>query len=159
MNSKNEPRFLIDFMVGRLTKWLRIFGYDTLYIRPQERSTIIMQSLKENRILVTRDHSLSRKKAWKLILVQSGRLNEQLKQVINESKILISDSRFYTRCTICNGQIKDVESKETVKSCVPEYVYKIQNSFACCSNCGKVYWPGTHRDLLLKELIKMGIKI
>ena len=27
-----KPRFLVDVNVGRLAKWLRVIGYDALYI-------------------------------------------------------------------------------------------------------------------------------
>ena len=146
-------------MLGRLSKWLRVFGYDTAYAKENSRPGIILQSLRESRILITRDHNLSRKRAWKLVLIQSNKVEEQLRQVINETRINPSPDRLFSRCTICNGQIEKVKDKETVKPLVPDYVYQTQNVFSRCALCGKVYWMGTHRDLLLKTLQRAGIRL
>ena len=74
----DEPKFLVDFMLGRLAKWLRIFGYDTVYIEENERSNRILKSLQENRILLTRDQRLSKKRAWKLVLIKSDEIHGQI---------------------------------------------------------------------------------
>jgi len=82
-------------MLGRLSKWLRVFGYDTAYAKENSRPGIILQSLRESRILITRDHNLSRKRAWKLVLIQSNKVEEQLRQVINETRINPSPDRLF----------------------------------------------------------------
>lgn len=159
MNQKYEPRFLVDFMLGRLAKWLRIFGNDTLYTKEKSRPNIILQSLIENRILVTRDHTLSRKRAWKLVLIKSDKVEEQLKQLLGELNLKVTSDKLFSRCTICNGTLERLKSKEEIKTFVPEYVYKTQNDFSRCTLCKKIYWLGTHRDLLLKDLQRAGIKL
>jgi uncharacterized protein with PIN domain len=156
---KTEPKFLVDFMLGRLAKWLRIFGYNTAYATDKNSSSIIIKSLKENRILVTRDHRLSRKRAWKLVLINSDHLAGQMKQLMQETGITVSQSRFFTRCTLCNSPIEQVTQKENIKELVPEYVYNTQDIFSQCTSCKKIYWRGTHFELLLKDLAKAGIKL
>lgn len=32
-----QPKFLVDLNVGRLAKWLRVIGYDTLFV-PEAKS-------------------------------------------------------------------------------------------------------------------------
>ncbi|MHB9154769.1 MAG: Mut7-C RNAse domain-containing protein [Endomicrobiales bacterium] len=158
MNRKNEHKFIVDFMLGRLTKWLRIFGYDTVYLTEPNRAALILRSLRENRTVITRDHKLSRKRAWKTVLIESDLLREQLGQLIAGRHVAVSPARFFTRCTVCNGLINPVEHREEVKALVPEYVYATCENFSRCSGCGKVYWAGTHRDLLLKDLARLRIK-
>ena len=41
----NPKRFLADVMLGRLAKWLRILGYDTLYFRDMDDRELIRLSL------------------------------------------------------------------------------------------------------------------
>ncbi|MFH1368134.1 MAG: Mut7-C RNAse domain-containing protein [Elusimicrobiota bacterium] len=189
-----EPKFLVDFMLGRLAKWLRIFGYDARYMEPPSRSAKIkiagsdtgrhpafnkvivpgfedggtreknnvspvLESLKENRILLTRNSRLSEKRAWKLVHIKSDRLEEQLKQLVQEFGINISRARLFTRCTVCNSPIERVSDKNEVRQAVPEYVFSTQDNFSKCVKCGKIYWQGTHWDLLLKKLESAGIKI
>lgn len=146
-------------MCGRIAKWLRIFGYDTVYITEHSRPQLVMRSLKENRTIITRDHTLSYKRAWKVILIDSDKLGDQLRQLAAERSIVISPSRFFTRCTICNCPIVPVANKEEVKGLVPEYIFATQDAFSKCSGCGKLYWAGTHRNLLLKDLAKQRLKV
>lgn len=146
-------------MLGRLAKWLRIFGYDSIYIEEKNRPNLILNSLKENRILITRDHRLSKKRAWKLILIKNDHLPQQIKQLKDELNIVISRDNLFSRCTICNAPIEKIEDKEKIKDLVPEYVFRTQNDFSRCPNCKRIYWSGTHWELLIKDLQKAGIKI
>ncbi|MBN1622136.1 MAG: Mut7-C RNAse domain-containing protein [Endomicrobiales bacterium] len=159
MRNNQKPKFLVDFMLGRLAKWLRIFGYDSIYIEEKNRPNLILNSLKENRILITRDHRLSKKRAWKLILIKNDHLPQQIKQLKDELNIVISRDNLFSRCTICNAPIEKIEDKEKIKDLVPEYVFRTQNDFSRCPNCKRIYWSGTHWELLIKDLQKAGIKI
>jgi uncharacterized protein with PIN domain len=60
-------RFIIDTMLGNLVTWLRLLGFDTVYIKSRDDEEIILRALSEARVLVTRDKELaarSAKKAW-----------------------------------------------------------------------------------------------
>ena len=48
---QTEPRFVVDDMVGKLAKWLRILGYDTLYFRKIDDRQLLDIALKENLVL------------------------------------------------------------------------------------------------------------
>jgi uncharacterized protein len=158
MKQAAEPRFLVDFMLGKLCKWLRILGYDAVYSTKNNKLNLILQSLKENRIILTRDNQLSRKRSWKLILITSDEAGEQLKQVIKELGLEISKKGLFTRCSVCNGRIKPVENKEVIMQQVPEYIYQTHADFSRCEECGKIYWSGTHYGLLVNDLQKLGVK-
>ncbi len=147
-------KFLVDFMLGRLCKWLRLLGYDASYFVSEKKSDLIYQSLKEGRIILTRDHRLSKKKAIKLIIINSDLLEEQLEQVFSELNIKVDPKKIFTRCLVCNDLLLEIE-KEKVKDRIPNYIFQTQKEFSCCLNCQKIYWKGTHWDLanqLLKKL-------
>src|SRR5436309_3183374 len=52
------PRFVADVMVGRLAKWLRIAGFDVLYSNRFADDELVSLSLREGRILLSRDTRL-----------------------------------------------------------------------------------------------------
>jgi len=59
-------KFLIDEMLGKLSRWLRMLGYDTSFAKDYEidknhsvsDKDLIRICLKENRILISRDKDL-----------------------------------------------------------------------------------------------------
>ena len=57
-----EIRFLADAMLGKLSKWLRIIGFDTLYYRDAEDDKLVELAIKENRQILTRKTSLRNRK-------------------------------------------------------------------------------------------------
>jgi len=150
----SEPKFLVDFMCGRLAKWLRILGYDAEFIKDTSRHKLIMKSLSEQRIVLTRDTRLSKKKVYKLILIKSDKIREQVRQVIKELNLKLQKEKFFSICSICNKKVELVE-KEKVKDLVPLYVYQTINEFYQCPECKHVYWQGSHYDLFLKEVEKL----
>ncbi len=145
------PRFLVDFMLGRLAKWLRIWGFDADYYRKTDRAGILLKSLQDRRIILTRDHMLSKKRAWKLVLIKSDFLEEQLKQIKEDFNLEFNKENLFSRCTICNVQIQEIE-KEKIKNKVPPFVYATHDEFSLCPSCGRVYWQGTHLDLINEQL-------
>jgi hypothetical protein len=143
-------------MLGRLCKWLRLLGYDASYFVSEKKSDLIYQSLKDGRIILTRDHRLSKKKAIKLIVINSDLLEEQLEQVFSELNIEVNPDEIFTRCLVCNEPLREIE-KEKIRDKVPSYVFQTQKEFSYCPSCHRVYWKGTHWDLanqLLKKLKK-----
>ncbi|MCS7151447.1 MAG: Mut7-C RNAse domain-containing protein [Endomicrobia bacterium] len=148
-----EPKFIVDFMCGRLAKWLRILGYDAKFSRDTSRNKILMDSLRENRIILTRDTRLSSKKAYKLILIRSDKVREQVSQVIKELHLKLDKNKFFSRCSICNVVVQSI-SKDSVRDCVPQYVYETNDEFFYCPECKRIYWQGSHYTLFVKEVEK-----
>ncbi|RLC68921.1 MAG: twitching motility protein PilT, partial [Chloroflexi bacterium] len=56
-----EPRFIADVNVGRLAKWLRILGYDTLFQRDLDDDELIRIAVREGRVLLTKDTRILRR--------------------------------------------------------------------------------------------------
>lgn len=148
-------KFIADEMLGKLAKWLRTIGYDTTYYRDGADSGLVQIALVENRIILTRDtHLIERKLARNCILIKSDNVWEQFEQIVRELD-LDTKSRLFTRCLICNKELKLAE-KEYVRDLVPPYVYQTQNEFYKCLECGRIYWPGTHKDSMLELLNSIG---
>jgi uncharacterized protein with PIN domain len=154
---RNQQSFIADVMLGRLAKWLRIIGYDTLYFRSIEDSQLIRVAVGEGRILLTRDAELFNRGGFVGLLIQGQNLEAQLAQVISEAKLKPQVSASI-RCPLCNEPLQTV-TKEQVESLVPAYVYATQQDFTRCPRCGKIFWKGTHWRRIERRLAKMGLAI
>lgn len=147
-------KFIADEMLGKLAKWLRIFGYDTLYVQDVRDIELIRRSITENRILLTRDTLLMKKRGIKNILfVSHDNPLDQLRQVVSELRITYPDHPF-SRCIICNTPLISYPKEEACRT-VPEYVCKTQELFGQCPHCKKIYWKGTHYQRMEKVLGKI----
>ncbi len=146
-------KFLADAMLGKLAKWLRMLGYDTLYFADSDDDELIRIAIREDRILLTRDVLLCRRRAVRArcFFVDWGSTGEQVRQVMKHFNLKLSRENLFTRCTICNGEIVPI-SKSDVADRVPPYVYKTQNEFGYCERCDKIYWRGTHIEHVLEAL-------
>lgn len=153
-----KPKFIVDFMCGRLARWLRILGYDAEFLNDTSRSKILMESLKSQRIILTRDTHLSKKKAYKIILITSDKIRQQVKQVIKELNLKLNPKEFFSICSICNKKVEKVNNKSEIKDLVPKYVYENIDDFYRCPECKRIYWQGSHYYLFLKEVEKNILK-
>ena len=136
-------KFVTTKELGRLAKWLRIMGFDTCYFHDTERRELVIKSLRENRIILTRDSKMSVYSGVKMVHIKSDFVKEQVKQVVRDLDIKIDRKAFFSICVICNAPLKKVR-KEDIKSVVPEYVCDTQENFMRCAICDRIYWQGTH---------------
>lgn len=152
--SENKPRFVADAMLGRLARWLRALGYDTLYDSSLDDAKLAELARGQARILLTRDVELTRRRNLTCLLIQDDKIVKQLRQVVSAFG-LDSDAAF-TRCIECNAELVPLEPEHAV-SLVPPYVMKTQTRFRRCPRCGRIYWRGTHwshMEKIARELEK-----
>jgi uncharacterized protein with PIN domain len=147
-------KFILTKELGRLARWLRILGFDTVYYRQDNTSRLLLLALREARIVITRNKVLFDKISAKAVYVKEERLREQLKKVASTLKMKIDQDKMFSRCVICNRPLSCVDKREVEKK-VPEYVYKTQNKFMDCPECNRVYWPGSHWGNIKKALAKL----
>ena len=142
-----QPRFIADVNVGKLAKWLRILGYDAVYINPIEDDLLVQIGLREGRIVLTKDtHIAERRVATsgrvRVVVVQGVRVWDQL-HFLAERLGLRYSINLLSRCIECNVPLESTDRSQ-VKDLVPPYVYTTQQHYMACPHCGKIYWPGTH---------------
>ena len=137
-----EVRFIADAMLGRLARWLRLLGFDTLYYPGISDSDLLKIALRDGRFILTRDtHFLKMKNLAALSFVRSNEPLEQVREVLGR---FASKGSLPGRCARCNGILSQVETRDSVRDMVPEYVFLNCNDFMKCRSCGSVYWEGTH---------------
>lgn len=146
-----SPKFIVDTMLGKLARWLRALGYDTVYPRAAEDDRLLSLARAEARILLTRDARLAREAGPLGLLVSAERLELQLSEVLERLNLAPTEHGLLSRCLDCNGLLEE-RPKEAARGLVPEYVFSTQERFVGCPNCGKVYWQGSHADRILARL-------
>jgi len=142
-------RFLADAMLGRLAKWLRILGYDTAYFSQIEDGDLVRIARAEDRMLLTRDRELVKRKGLRSLLIESDRFQEQMGQLWRDLDLNMDGS--FSRCTHCNTVLRLV-SKEEVKERVPPFILSQHEHFSLCPRCEKVYWRGTHWQRMRRRI-------
>lgn len=153
------PRFISDVMLGSLSKWLRILGFDVIYFNYINDNELIKISKQQERIVLTRDVLLAQnKKVSRCIHISSDKTFDQVKEVISKLKDMGYDMvNKEPRCAICNGEIEKVE-KKSITNEVPEHVLLRFQNFFRCRDCSRVYWEGTHKraiDKIKEQLLSL----
>lgn len=139
-------------MLGKLAKYLRLLGLDTVYLRDLSQLKSMSES-EEPCIFVTRRARFIG--CRKMLFIHSETAREQVAELKNHLKPFIDRSSVLNRCIKCNVPLGDVERSE-VEHRVPEFVYHYYKKFKKCPSCKRIYWEGSHaRHMtdLLKELL------
>ena len=151
-------KFIVDSNVGRLARWLRIAGFDTVFINDLDDNRLVRLALSEGRVLLTKDTQILKRRVaatgrLKVILIESEEVKLQLRQVLKTLN-LASQIRPFTLCLECNQPLV-TKAKEEVKDLVPPHVFQIQTQYMQCPACHRVYWRGTHWQRMSRELEKI----
>jgi len=138
-------------MLGKLAKWLRVLGYDVVYLKRAAEEEIL-EKLQEGRTLLTRNR---RARSWhgkgRVFVVKENDPQIQLREVVKGLRLPELDGAIFRRCLSCNHPLDEVRRDE-VREEVPEYIYQTQEEFHRCSDCGKVFWHGSHAVRMRQQL-------
>ena len=144
-------RFAADKTLGKLVKWLRILGFDTI-CKLEISIKLFFDSLEGTRILLTRTKKIQEKfNTHRTVFIKSNFLDEQLKQVVDEIGINQAEIRPFSRCIQCNLPIVEI-SKDDAYGLVPDYIWETQEIFNKCSQCERIYWRGSHTDRSMERI-------
>jgi len=143
-----QPKFVADVHLGRLTRYLRMMGFDILYKNNFNDDKIVRISLKEKRGILTKDRGiLKRNEVTHGYWVRSTKIEEQTKEVLKRFN-LQKEIKEFSRCLECNQLLVPIK-KEMVIDELPLKVAQTQNEFYQCPSCKKIYWKGTHYQRML----------
>ncbi len=136
-------RFVVDVNLGKLARWLRLLGFDTLYSNDFADAEVVRLAAEQDRIVLTRDRRLLHHKAvthgyW----VRSVDPERQVAEVVRRFQLERAVMPFH-RCLKCNGLIRPVDKRAVVDRLEPK-TRRYYDEFHQCSQCGKVYWQGPH---------------
>ena len=143
--------FAAERTLGKLAKWLRLLGFDTIF-EAQNAGDIYSNGLQSQRIVLTRTKSVHASYGTRQhVFIRSDHVRNQLTQVIDELDIVFKDTRPFSRCLNCNVEILEIE-KDAVFGHVPDYIWETHDFFQTCPECKRIFWPGSHTDHSLKRI-------
>jgi uncharacterized protein len=145
-------KFIVDRMLGKLAKQLRMLGYDTLYYRGEDVYPLIRMARQEGRAILTRNTKLSPRRPEDVIL----RITEdnpllQLKELFEKQNIELDEGKVFSRCLLCNAFLDPISRKE-VEGKVPDFIFHHHKEFFRCPQCQRIYWPGSHQKNMQRRM-------
>ncbi len=144
-----RPRFILDTHLGRLTNYLRMMGFDTLYRNDYPDDELAEVSHQEQRILLTRDVGLLKRG-----LVIHGYYVRNTKprlrlQEITQRYHLTQQIRPFYFCMKCNGKLGKVDVV-SIRDQLPGDTAQLYDTFHQCQSCEQIYWKGSHYEKMAR---------
>jgi uncharacterized protein with PIN domain len=143
-----EKRFVVDIMLGKVAKWLRILGFDTLYIRLANQNELDAYA-GQGFLVITRNQKWCGRS--RVFCPRANDPVEQLREIIAAVSIDRDEIRLLTRCVLCNRLLQTIQ-KDRAFGLVPDYVFETNAVFFKCPACQKIYWPGSHPKRITARL-------
>jgi hypothetical protein len=139
------PRFVLDVGLGRLSGFLRMLGFDTLWRNDFNDPELARISSTEERVLLTRD--LGVLKRSEVVLGYFPRATDPAEQLVEVVRRYGLGSRMkpFSRCIACNALLSPAQPHEVTHR-VPPDVARRYTHFQQCNDCRRVFWPGTHQE-------------
>jgi uncharacterized protein with PIN domain len=147
-------KFITDGMLGKLTRWLRLLGFDVEYANDIDDKKLMTMAKKEKRILLTRDLELFQQATARgadAFLVEGRTEPERLASMAKKFQFPLEIDVTVSRCPKCNTKIKPV-AKDSVAEKIEKATFTYYNEFWQCPNCGQIYWQGAHWKRITETL-------
>jgi uncharacterized protein with PIN domain len=138
-----RPRFILDTHLGKLTGYLRMLGFDTLYRNDYPDDELARVSAEETRILLTRDLGVLKRGIVTYGYFVRETAPRLRLQEINQRYELVEHAQPFKHCLRCNGLLHPVP-KQAVLDHVPPDVVQYYEVFHQCDDCQQIYWKGSH---------------
>lgn len=144
----DRPRLLLDAMLGKLSTYLRMCGYDAAYaldLGVEADDRLLELAGEEGRTLLTRDVSLAERAAGGTgvpdpVLLRHREVADQLRELRDGGFVLeLADPPKH--CGRCNGRVEAVPEDAERPAYAPD-----DGPAWCCRDCGQLFWKGSHWD-------------
>jgi uncharacterized protein with PIN domain len=150
-------KFVVDRMLGKLAKGLRMLGYDTVYYRGEGAYPLIKMAREEGRVILTRNSNLIPKRPEDRIQrIKEDKPFLQLKELIQKKVISLNDEPLFSRCLLCNILLDGI-LREEVEGNVPDFIFFQYKKFFRCPQCLRIYWQGSHQENMKRWVEKLRI--
>ena len=145
ITNMKKTRFMVDHMLIRLGKYLRIIGCDAAWDLQIRTHALIARANAEQRVFLTRNARIPEQYPHpdRLFVLHENDPVKQFRIVVAEFRIDPLE-RLFSKCIRCNVFLEQVSEKETIRPLVHPNVYARFDCFFTCPKCGTVFWKGTH---------------
>jgi uncharacterized protein with PIN domain/sulfur carrier protein ThiS len=146
-----DTRFIADAHLGRLARYLRFLGHDTLYRNAWSDGELVALARAEHRIVLTRDRALlMRREVTHGCFVRAIEPLTQLRELAARLDLDVRGPRA-SRCLLCNLPLRSVAKAQVDARLEPGTRARHEN-FWMCDGCDRVYWRGSHWQRLLDSV-------
>jgi uncharacterized protein with PIN domain len=153
LGKNDTPKFIADCHLGKLAKYMRLMGLNTLFFSHIEDNELIHIANDENRIILTRDRHLSQRKNAPVLFLEPTDTKVQLKTLIDYYDLKDHPAPF-SRCIVCNTPLQVIDKEKIIDS-LPEKVKKHFDYFEYCPACDRIYWQGDHYRHMMEFLAQV----
>ena len=139
-------KFLVDSMLGKLARWLRMLGHDVTYNVELNDNELLEMAKKEKRVLLTKDLELYQRAIAKNIdalYVEGKSESERLAEVAKRYGLELDIDMEKSHCPVCNTKLKGTP-KDQLSNEIEKNTFIYYDKFWKCPHCGQVYWQGAH---------------
>ena len=139
-------KFLLDGMLGKLSRWLRMLGQDVTYSVEFDDSGLLELAKKENRVLLTKDFELYKRaigRGLDAYYIEGKIESDRLAEVAKRYCLQLTIDMDTAHCSVCNTKLKTIP-KEEVQGELEKNTFLYYDKFWKCPNCGQIYWQGAH---------------
>ena len=141
-----EQRFLLDGMLGRLCRKMRMLGIDC-ELTPAGRSHLLLTDAENagRTAITTATRAIDRSGPPPVVLKRSGapEMIVELYARIGETPRLAP----FTLCLECNTPLREVVPAEGDPR-LPPRILRDFSEFHECTKCGRIYWKGSHYEAM-----------
>jgi len=148
---EKQLKLLADATLGTLARKLRLLGVDAAYAGGADGSELKYLLRSGDLILITKDLNLARslgKRAW---VAAGSSAQEEFCSIAEKLAPFRHQLRPFTRCIECNVPLDSIDARDA-RGLVPPYIFQRHRTFSRCPQCDRVFWGGTHRERMEKEV-------
>ena len=146
-------RLLLDVMLGKLARYLRMCGYDAAYALDrgvEADDDVLALARDEGRRVLTRDRQLA-ERAPDGVRIDARDIEDQLRELHGVGfELSLADQP--ARCGRCNGPVDPVGEGVVVPEYAPD---PTETPCYRCRDCGQVFWKGSHWDDVRRRLARI----
>lgn len=145
-----RPRFLLDGMLGRLCRKMRMLGCDCELIGGGRSPYLLLDAEKAGRIAVTAATRELDRRGPPPVILRRASAPERIAELFAAIGEIPAIEPF-TLCLECNVPLGAI-SPEKAAPRVPPRIARDFREFHECTECGRIYWKGSHYDEMEKQV-------
>lgn len=148
-------KFYVEQSLGKLIKWLRLLGFDTVPMQFSPLGQTPLPSWQRGVYFLTRQASWpARRQRPDLVILTSQNVEEQLVELCRRLHLSPETWQPLRRCSDCNLPLHSL-SRDQVEGKVPDYIATRHQQFYQCPQCHRVFWEGSHQRYIRQRLAKL----
>ncbi len=145
-----RPRFLLDGMLGRLCRKMRMLGCDCELAGEGRSPYLLLDAESAGRIAVTAATRSVDRRGPPPVILRSASVPERIAELFAAIGEIPAIEPF-TLCLECNAPLGTISPEEAAQR-VPPRIVRDFKEFHECTECGRIYWKGSHHNAMERQV-------